>query len=268
MHPSKVLEAKDIIQNSHHNGENPPHMCWSKFEQLLNNAHSVMRRKCGAECHPEEMKVRSLLKKIKDPDLEHIHCAVIQRQMDRPNCTCPQAMADIEIDAVRGHPDSDDDNKDTRQVKQTTAKKHQNCEHQNNKDCNHGEPGTIALTNGKQIKHHHSHWSDDADFRLFAPERKRTLTNERQAAKQNDQGHDHNQNHDQNRGSNQRPSDWKKESQEERSRIVSSLVSRLEDSSSIISAITQQNSTPPGLPSFVMGGRNSKNQKNCSGRTE
>ena len=54
---SEVLKAKDVIQNPHHNGENPPHVDWAKFEQLLSKAHSVMRRKCGAEHHPEETKV-------------------------------------------------------------------------------------------------------------------------------------------------------------------------------------------------------------------
>ena len=232
-----------------------------------------MRRKHGAECCPEEIEIRSLLKKIKDPDLNHIHPVVIQRQMDGPNHTCSQAMADVEINAVRRHPDSDDNNENTRQVKQTTAKKHQNCEHQNNRGRNHGntqgsKPRTVTLTNGKQIKHHHSHLFDDADFRSFTLEQKRTLTNEHCAAKQNNQGRDRNQGGG--RGSNQRPSDWKKESREEGSRIVSSLMSQLKDSGSIISAITQQNGTPPGLPSSIMGGRNSQNQndRNHGGRTK
>ena len=121
---SEVLKNKDVIQNLHCNGENPPHMCWTECEQLLNDAHSVVRRKCSAECHPEETKIQSPLKKIKDPDLEHIHPVVIQRQMDEPNCTHSQAMADIKMDVVRRHPNGDDNNKNTRRVKQTAAKKH------------------------------------------------------------------------------------------------------------------------------------------------
>ena len=111
MHSSEVLKAEDVIQNLHHNSKNPPHMHWTKFEQLLDDAHSVVRRKCSAECHPEEMKIQSLLKKIKDSDLEHVHPVIIQRQMDRLNCTHLQAMADIKMD------DSDDNNKNSRRVK-------------------------------------------------------------------------------------------------------------------------------------------------------
>ena len=99
MHPSEVLKAKDAIQNPHCNGENPPHVDWCKFESSLDDGHSVVRRKCG-ECVPEETKIRSLLKKIRDPDPNHIHPIVISRQEDRPNCTCLRAMADIKKDVV------------------------------------------------------------------------------------------------------------------------------------------------------------------------
>ena len=132
MHLSEVLKAKDAIQNLHCGGENPPHVDWCEFESSLNDAHAVVRRKHG-ETTPEETKVRSLLKRIRDPDLNHIHPMIIARMEDKPNCTHLQAMADVKKDVVRRHPNSDDKNENTRQVKQTTAKKHQNCKHQNNR---------------------------------------------------------------------------------------------------------------------------------------
>ena len=99
MWSSEVLKAKDTLQNPFHNGKNPPHMDWCEFESLLNDAHSVMRRKHG-ETTPEETKVRRLLKRIRDPDLNHIHPIVIARMEDRPNCTHMQAMADVKKDVV------------------------------------------------------------------------------------------------------------------------------------------------------------------------
>ena len=146
------------------------------------------------------------------------------------------------------------------------AKKHQNHEHQNDRGQNDKnqsfKPGTITLTNGKQIECHHSHQFDDADFRLFTPKPKKTLINERHAAKRNNQGRG--------RGSKQRPGDWKKELQKEGTRIVSSLTSQLKDSDGFVSALTQQNDTPPtppGLPSSIVGGRNSQ-AWNEGGQTE
>ena len=159
---SEVLKAKDVIQNLHHEGENPPHMHWKKPEQLLDDTHSAVRRQHSAECHPEEMKIQSSLKKIEDPDPEHIHPVIIQRQEDRLNCTHLQAMADIKKDVVRRHPNGDDNNENARRGKQTTAKKHQSHKHQNDGSQNHSEtqrfkPRTIPLKNGKKIKCHDSH---------------------------------------------------------------------------------------------------------------
>ena len=68
-----------------------------------------------------------------------------------------------------------------------------------------------------------------------------------------------------------RSSKWKKELQEEGSRFVKSLMSQLKESvADSISEITQQNNAPPGLPSSIMGGRNSQSQdkRNGGGRVE
>ena len=54
------------------------HMSWTKFEQLLNNACSVMRKKHKMDMHPEEAKIQSSLRKMRDPELKHM-CSKSQR---------------------------------------------------------------------------------------------------------------------------------------------------------------------------------------------
>ena len=114
--------------------------------------------------------------------------------------------------------------------------------------------------NGKKIKCHHSCRFDDEDFRFFTLKQKKTLRNEHKNANTNSR-----------RNQAEQPNDWKKELKQEGNRIVQSLMSQLKDSvAGSISKITQQNAAPPGLPSSIMGGRDSQNQSNgnCSGRTK
>jgi len=264
MYLSDVLKAEETIQNLYYNGENPPHMYWTKFEQLLNNAYSVMRRKYSAECHPEEMKIRSLLKKIRDPALEHIHPVIIQRQEERSDYTYLHAMADIKKDVVRRHPNSDDNTKNSRRVKETTARKQQHYKHRGGRNSKpsskstsndktthdsgnyHPDAKTITLTNGKKINYHPSFKFHPDTYRLFSYQQKKMLKDERRAF---------NQKKDQ-------------QSQKFESRIVKSIMSQLKDAGSIISAITQENNSPPGLPSSIMGGRNAQDKRNKGGRSK
>ena len=198
-----------------------------------------------------------------------MHSSINRGVATNPDCAHLHAMKELKEEILRKHPDACDSNENARRVKRTATKKQQNCK---NSDCNDQqfEPRTITLKNGKETKHHHSCQFDDEDFKQFAHEQKKTPRNEHWAAKRNGQC-THRKNQNQNRGSNQRPSDWKKESQEESSRIVSSIVAQLKDSDTVISALTQQNNTPPtppGLPSSMMGGQNSQDTRNKGGQTE
>ena len=140
---------------------------------------------------PEHAKIWNSLGKMRDPKLEHMHSNTIQRAKD-PNCTHLEAVANSKEEIVRKNPNAHDTNKNTRRVKQTTAKRQQNCKHHNsNWGKNHGDtqqfkPGTITSKNGKKIKHHHSHQFDNEDFRFFTCEQKKTLRNERWAANCNE----------------------------------------------------------------------------------
>ena len=156
-------------------------------------------KECKRGLHPEEVKIWSTLRKSKDPELKCINAIILQRTKDRPSHTFLQAMANIKGDVIRRHPVNLNDNKNSRQVKEMNAKKHQNHKHQNNlrKNCgdcehhsnlgkNHGEnhhpdDETIRLTNGKKIKCHHSFGFDFDDFRFFSQEQKKTLKEEGQA---------------------------------------------------------------------------------------
>ena len=107
---------------------------------------------------------------------------------------------------------------------------------------------------------HHSFRFDDNDFRFFAHQQKETLFDERWAANSNS-------NPSCNRNCRKpKADDWKTDLKREGNRIVQSLMSQLKETGSLVSEITQHDTTPPGLPSPVMGGRNSHNKRNKGGR--
>ena len=262
MHSQELVQAEATLKDLHHSGENKPHMWWAKFECKMNSACSAIRH--GAKnVMDEQTEIQNLLSKIKDPSLEHVHSSINREVVKNPNHTHLDATRELKTEILRKHPNACDTDENPRRVKQTAAaKKHQNHEHQNkqqNKEKNHHpDAKTIISKNGKKTKCHHSFRFDDDDWQQFSHQQRKTLFNERRSAKKS------------NARNNKQPDHWKKELKQEGDRIVKSLMSQLKDSvtGSIVSEITQQNNTPPaGLPSSIVGGRNSL-ARNKGGRTE
>ena len=136
--------------------------------------------------HPEEAKIQTQFRKIRDPELKHMHAIIVQRAKDKPSHTCLQVVADIEGVVIRRRQNTSDNNENARRVKQTTAKKQQNCECQNPNPQggknhiknHHPDAKTITLKNGEKIKHHHSFRFDNDDCKIFSKEQKKTLRDE------------------------------------------------------------------------------------------
>ena len=189
-----------------------------------------------------------MLSKTRDPELEHMCTASIQRAKDEPDCIHLQAVADFKEDVVGNHPTASDAGKDTQRVKQTATEKHQSHKHQNHcggKHKNHHpDAKTILLRNGKKIKCHHLSRFDASDFKLFTHQQKRTLFNKCQAANQKSE---------------------KEDEEKMESQIPKSLMFHIEDNNGAVSEITQQNDTPPGLPSSIMEGCDSQDKRNRGG---
>ena len=137
--------------------------------------------------HPEELNIRSLIKKIEDPEFKHFSSAIIQRQKDNPSCTFIQAMCGIKEDVTRGHPVGDCDNGNLRQVEETNVKKHQNSKFQKRNDCGgkNCPPSakTITLKSCNKVEHHHSFRFDHDNCKLLSQDQTRTLNEERRAAR-------------------------------------------------------------------------------------
>ena len=271
MHSQELVQVEATLRDLHYSGENKPHMHWAKFECKLNNACSTIRRGYKSDVD-EHAKIRNLLSKIRDPRLEHMHSNIIRASKD-PTYTYLDAMAELKEEILRKNPNTYDTNKNTRRVKQATTKKQQNYKHDSNRsNGNHGhnqqfKPRTITLNNGKKIKYHHSYTFKDVDFRQFTFDQKKTLRYERRVAKRG--GSNQKSNYNQQGNTNKRSNDWKNELKQEGNRIVQSLMSQFKDSvAESISEITQQNTTPPGLPSSIMGGRNAQEKRNKGGRNE
>ena len=75
-------------------------MHFAKFERLVSNAHATIRKKCGQDGFPEEMKIRSLLLgKTKDPESKHPINRVIQKFEDWANCAFLDTVSGLEEDA-------------------------------------------------------------------------------------------------------------------------------------------------------------------------
>ena len=198
-----------------------------------------------------------------------MHSGINREVAKDPNCSCLDAMKELKREVLRKCPDACDTDENARRVKQTATKKHQNCKHQNEQqkgNC-HPDAKLTTLKNGKKPWCHHTFRFDTKDFKSFTHQQKQTLFGERKNANSSS-----NKRGNRNQGSDQEsnhPGNWKKEMQEEGSRFVKSLMSQLKESvANSVSEITQQNdNTPPGLPSSIVGGRNSQT-RNKGGRTE
>ena len=192
----ELVQAGATLRDPHCSGENERHMWWAKIECEMNSAHSAIRQ--GTKNVTDEpTEIQNSLSKIKDPSLKHMHSSIDRGARD-PNCASLDAMSESKEEILRKHPNAHDANKNTRCVKQTTTKKHQNHEHQNHQnqprggngsDC-HPDAKLITLKNGNKIRHHHTFTFDSDDFCFFANQQQQTLFIERKNANQNHKGND------------------------------------------------------------------------------
>eukprot|EP00978_Attheya_sp_CCMP212_P011988 scaffold29703_cov31-Attheya_sp.AAC.1 len=65
VHAVNITKADNDLQTLFYAGEKPPHMWWEEFEKRLTNAFTTYVKKEGRVVHSEDMKLRTLLSKIK-----------------------------------------------------------------------------------------------------------------------------------------------------------------------------------------------------------
>ena len=65
IHAIDIREADEVIRSLFYAGEKPPHMWWAEFEKRLTRAFNAYVKREGRIVHSNEMKIRTLLDKIK-----------------------------------------------------------------------------------------------------------------------------------------------------------------------------------------------------------
>lgn len=65
VHALDITKAEDILDNLYYSGEKPPHMWWDEFEKELDWAYNTYDTKEQRQVHSNEMKLRTLMSKIK-----------------------------------------------------------------------------------------------------------------------------------------------------------------------------------------------------------
>ena len=64
IHSINVIKAEDIITSLFYSGEKKPHMWWDEFERQLTYAFTVIDKKEGRQVYSDQMKLRTLNKKV------------------------------------------------------------------------------------------------------------------------------------------------------------------------------------------------------------
>lgn len=70
LYANKISNADHILKSLFHSGKNPSHMHWTKFECHLNGAFAALGKQEDKEVYSNRIKQRSLMSKVKDPNLE------------------------------------------------------------------------------------------------------------------------------------------------------------------------------------------------------
>ena len=65
VYANDISKADSYLKNLFNGGEKKPHMWWIEFERRINLAFQTYVKKEGRVVHLDEMKLRTLLKKVK-----------------------------------------------------------------------------------------------------------------------------------------------------------------------------------------------------------
>ena len=159
-------------------------MYFQLFERLLNQSYATIKGKYG-KTH-EVLKIRNLLRKIQDKDLEHDVLMVEQKCDSNPDTyTYQNAMNDLKRVVLRCKQDTGGYNSNKfRRIKESNA-----CKKQHNKQFAqkqkkwknyHNDARRITLKNSKQVYFNHSFNFDTDTFQNLTEQQKQQLFQERQ----------------------------------------------------------------------------------------
>ena len=81
------------LDNLIYNGERPPAMDWTKFEQELNVAFAAYVKSENREVYSNKMKLQILQDKIKCDELLPVNSALLMAMSSKPNYAYEEAMA-------------------------------------------------------------------------------------------------------------------------------------------------------------------------------
>ena len=188
---TELQKATDIIRNSFYIGEKKQ-MYWTKFQTELDWAFAVYTKRHGngQPYHLNEIKVKTLLDKVRATFLESTKSAIKIQMLTNPNFQYSQACLLFKAEVTAPYPRGPNGDEHTpRYIKQTS-----NDTKRSNGNGNisrlvqqfndtHRDAEMVRLKNGSKIKYHASYNYPPAIYKELTNETKKRMKEERQAYK-------------------------------------------------------------------------------------
>jgi hypothetical protein len=181
-----ALGADKALETLFYAGEKKPHMWWEEFERQLTRAFSVYDRRANRQVFPEELKLRTLNRKITADFLQHTKSAINLELTRVPmTMTYNQALSAFRNEVNRKFPPGlSSNNQRQRRINQVGQKnKNKNNNQQRGNKRAHKDSRTITLIDGKQIDAHASYNFPRHIWAKIPQNEKDRLINERKAYK-------------------------------------------------------------------------------------
>ena len=193
-----IIKADNTLESLFYSGEKKPHMWWDLFEQNLTSAFTTYEKKENRPVHSNEMKLRTLIKKVNADFLQTIKASIKVEMTNTPmTMTYERALANFRNEVNNKFP-SDGATGRTRRIREANTSNRSGRgrgrsgrgngrggrgrgrgNNGDNKAQKRKQTIKITLTDGTEIDYHPSFKFDDDVFRKFKQEDKQRLFDDR-----------------------------------------------------------------------------------------
>ena len=279
IYANNITKAASDLKTLHYSGEKKPHMWWAMFEQRLNSAFQTYVKHEGRVVHSDEMKLRTLLDKIKCEWLGTVLSTIKVKLTEVPvTYTYAQALQAFKTEVNNKFPPGSNTSNTRRNISETSGGRggrgyggrNHNYGRGNGRGYGRGrgrgygrgygrgqgrgrgnynnsprnDSKSITLKDGEKIQYHASYRFADSVYERFTNEQKEMLKSEREAYRQRNSGNNSYGNND---------------------RQVQQMRTELDDLRSIVSGIPEsiggRAMSQVSTGSTIMGGRNEQANK-------
>ena len=234
LYANDIAKAREIISNLYYIDEKPKHMWWTKFQTELDWAFATYTKRYstnGRQYHPNEEKLRILLDKVRANYLSNVKAMIKVQTGVNVNYLYSHACLAFKTEVNAKYPSGvNNDNRTSRYIRQTQSRQRgkdgggggflNNKIQQFNKFWKHDDAEMVKLKNGSKIKYHASFNFPDPIYNNFPENLKDRMRQERSSyntRKRRKEGGDN--------------------------RVIKELKRQMDDMHSVISQLTDKNSS-------------------------